>query len=191
MGIMSLISRLFGGEDAAGSEGKTECGCCSAPSSSREPREKSSERGGRENRERRPRRERGERNDRFERNDRSERGERQERVSTPGAAVSVKELESFVEYVAKALVDYPYELSVATRDADGSKQIMITCRATDRGKIIGRKGKTIIALRALVAGAAGRTQERVSVEIVDDENSLNVKKSSQPETDVAGEAASC
>jgi len=34
-------------------------------------------------------------------------------------------------------------------------------------KIIGKKGKTIIALRSLVGGAAGRLQERVTVEVVD------------------------
>jgi predicted RNA-binding protein YlqC (UPF0109 family) len=47
--------------------------------------------------------------------------------------------------------------------------IQITCRAGDRGKIIGKKGKTIMALRALVSGAAGRTKDRVSVEVLDDE----------------------
>ena len=39
--------------------------------------------------------------------------------------------------------------------------------AEDTGKIIGKKGKTIIALRSLVGGAAGRLQERVTVEVVD------------------------
>ena len=51
-----------------------------------------------------------------------------------------------------------------------SKQINIMCRKSDRGKIIGKKGKTIIALRALVAGAAGRMQDRVMIEVIDDED---------------------
>ena len=50
--------------------------------------------------------------------------------------------------------------------------IKIVCRPGDRGKIIGKKGKTIMALRSLVAGAAGRLQDRVMVEVMDDEEEV-------------------
>lgn len=151
MGIMSLISRMFGGgasEEAATEKVKVSEAVSVSSSVKGKPRE------------------------------RREKKERSPRSNAPASAVSAEELEAFVEYVAKALVDYPDELSVATEMVAGVRQIKINCRATDRGKIIGRKGKTIIALRALVAGAAGRTQERVTVEIVDDENSLHVRKDS-------------
>ena len=92
------------------------------------------------------------------------------RDSSPACArsVSMTDLESFVEFVAKALVDYPDEVKVSTRDNEEGKTIRIYCRAGDRGKIIGKKGKTIMALRSLVAGAAGRSRSRVSVEVPDD-----------------------
>ena len=92
------------------------------------------------------------------------------RSSSPSCArsVSMTDLESFVEFVAKALVDYPDEVKVSTRDNEEGKTIRIYCRAGDRGKIIGKKGKTIMALRSLVAGAAGRSRSRVSVEVPDD-----------------------
>ena len=83
-------------------------------------------------------------------------------------SVSMTDLEGFVEFVAKALVDYPDEVKVSTRDNEEGKTIRIYCRAGDRGKIIGKKGKTIMALRSLVAGAAGRSRSRVSVEVPDD-----------------------
>lgn len=83
-------------------------------------------------------------------------------------AVSVEDLEGFVEFVAKALVDYPDEVKVVCESARDGKTIKIICRAGDRGKIIGKKGKTIMALRSLVAGAAGRSRERISVEVPDD-----------------------
>lgn len=94
------------------------------------------------------------------------------RSSSPSCArsVSMTDLESFVEFVAKALVDYPDEVKVSTRDGEDGKTIRIFCRAGDRGKIIGKKGKTIMALRSLVAGAAGRSRSRVSVEVPDDDN---------------------
>ncbi len=87
----------------------------------------------------------------------------------PERVASLKDLEGFVEYVVKALVDAPDEVKVSTGDAEngGGKVIRINCRKDDTGKIIGKKGKTIIALRSLVGGAAGRLQERVTVEVVD------------------------
>lgn len=93
------------------------------------------------------------------------------RTATAAAAsgVTLKELEGFVDYVVKALVDYPDEVRVESEVKGDNKVVKINCRASDRGKIIGKKGKTIIALRALVAGAAGRMQDRVTVEVIDDE----------------------
>lgn len=80
---------------------------------------------------------------------------------------SLKDLEDFVDYVVRALVDNPDEVKIMTETDGDVKVIKISCRKEDTGKIIGKKGKTIIALRALVAGAAGRMQDRVSVEVMD------------------------
>ena len=82
---------------------------------------------------------------------------------------SQQNLEDFVLYVSKKLVDYPDEVKVRTASAENGNVIQITCRPGDRGKIIGKNGKTIMALRALVSGAAGRTKGRVNVEVLDDE----------------------
>ena len=102
--------------------------------------------------------------------DRPSKTESSGRSGSPVCArsVSMTDLEGFVEFVAKALVDYPDEVKVSTRDNEEGKTIRIYCRAGDRGKIIGKKGKTIMALRSLVAGAAGRSRSRVSVEVPDD-----------------------
>lgn len=80
---------------------------------------------------------------------------------------SIKDLEGFVDYVVKALVDNPGDVKIATEAEGDGKVIKITCRKEDVGKIVGKKGKTIIALRSLVGGAASRLQEKVSVEVVD------------------------
>ena len=84
-----------------------------------------------------------------------------------GRAVSLKDLEGFVKYVVSALVDYPDEVKVTAKTDNDENIIWISCRKEDTGKIIGKKGKTIIALRALVASAAGRLQNRVKVEVAD------------------------
>ncbi len=87
--------------------------------------------------------------------------------SGSGRAVALKDLEGFVNYVVSALVDYPDEVKVTAKTENDENIIWISCRKEDTGKIIGKKGKTIIALRALVASAAGRMQNRVKVEVAD------------------------
>ncbi len=84
-----------------------------------------------------------------------------------GRAVTLKDLESFVNYVVTALVDYPDEVKVTTKNEDNASVIWISCRKEDTGKIIGKKGKTISALRALVFSAGSRMQSRIKVEVAD------------------------
>ena len=85
----------------------------------------------------------------------------------------LKNIEDFVEYVVKALVDYPEEVKISNETTERQIVINVVCRPSDRGKIIGKKGKTIMALRSLVAGAAGRLQNRVTVEVLDDDEVKN------------------
>lgn len=83
-----------------------------------------------------------------------------------------KNLEDFVGYISRKLVDYPDEVVVKTitDHATDTYNIQIICRQSDRGKIIGKSGKTIVALRSLVSGAAGRVKKsRVGVEVLDEE----------------------
>jgi len=76
-------------------------------------------------------------------------------------------LENFVDYVVRALVDFPDEVRVTSETGEDSSIIKIDCKKEDIGKIVGKKGKTIMAIRALVSGAAGRLQKKVSVEVND------------------------
>ena len=84
-----------------------------------------------------------------------------------GSGGSLQELEGFVGYVARALVDYPDEVSIRTEETEDGCSIQITCKKEDIGKIVGKRGKTIMAIRSLVSGAAGRQRKRVSVEVLD------------------------
>ena len=45
--------------------------------------------------------------------------------------------------------------------------IKVKCRKSDIGKIIGKNGKTINAIRSLVQGAAVRLNKKVSVDILE------------------------
>ena len=54
-------------------------------------------------------------------------------------------MKEFVEYVVKALVDYPDQVNV--REVDGERTVVFELRLakTDIGKVIGKNGRTISA----------------------------------------------
>jgi len=79
----------------------------------------------------------------------------------------MRDLEGFVSYVVKALVDNPDEVDIAVEENSEGAAIKIRCRKEDIGKIVGKRGKTIMAIRSLVSGTAGRHHKRVSVDVLD------------------------
>jgi predicted RNA-binding protein YlqC (UPF0109 family) len=79
----------------------------------------------------------------------------------------VKDLEHFVDYVVRALVDAPENVSVETVEGERGTTIQVSCAKEDIGKIIGKNGKTISAIRALVNGAGKRFEKDLSVEVLD------------------------
>ena len=83
------------------------------------------------------------------------------------ANVEAGDLQGFVEFVVKSLVDHPEEMEIIPEQNEDHSALRIRCHKDDRGKIIGKRGKTITAIRALVSGAAGRQHKRVSVDVLD------------------------
>jgi hypothetical protein len=78
-----------------------------------------------------------------------------------GGFMQMKEL---VERIVRALVDFTEEVHVREIEATNMKILEIKVAKQDVGKLIGRKGKNIMALRKIVA-AAGKG-ERYMVEVV-------------------------
>jgi predicted RNA-binding protein YlqC (UPF0109 family) len=73
-----------------------------------------------------------------------------------------------IEFLARALVDNPDDVSVESfEEDDGTTVYEVTVAEDDVGKIIGRGGRTVNALRAVVRAAAVREGRRVLVDVVD------------------------
>jgi len=73
----------------------------------------------------------------------------------------------FVEFVVCSLVDDPDAVQINIAEKGGQLNILISCAKPDRGKVIGKNGKTISAIRTLAAGAGGRGRRRIGVELVE------------------------
>lgn len=78
-------------------------------------------------------------------------------------------MKEFVEYVIKALVDHPEEVDV--REVDGERVVVFELRLnqTDIGKVIGKSGRTITAIRTLLTSAAAKQGKRAMLEIIEPE----------------------
>lgn len=76
-------------------------------------------------------------------------------------------MKAFIEYVVKELVDYPEQVDV--REVDGDRVVVFEVRLhpTDVGKVIGKSGRTITALRTLLTSAAAKHGKRAMLEIIE------------------------
>lgn len=71
----------------------------------------------------------------------------------------------FLEYVVKAIVDYPDDVNV-NREVDEMGVLMtLDVHADDMGKVIGRNGNTAKALRTLLRVVGMKNQARVNLKI--------------------------
>lgn len=73
-----------------------------------------------------------------------------------------------VEQIARYLVEKPDAVDV--REVDGERAIVVELRVDeeDRGRVIGREGRVVNALRGLLkAAAARRGDRRVDLEVVE------------------------
>ena len=77
-------------------------------------------------------------------------------------------MEDLLEFLARALVDRPDEVSVEAFDEDdGTVVLEIHVAEDDVGKVIGRGGRTISSLRTVMRAVASRQDERVLVDVID------------------------
>jgi predicted RNA-binding protein YlqC (UPF0109 family) len=69
-------------------------------------------------------------------------------------------------YVARGIVDDPDAVEVEEEEGDGVLRLLLTVAPDDRGKVIGRGGRTIRAIRDVLRAASTRSGVNVQVEIV-------------------------
>jgi len=70
-------------------------------------------------------------------------------------------------FLARELVDDPEAVHVDSEERDGALVLRLHVAADDRGKVIGRGGRIVRALRTILRATAVREGRRVLVEIVE------------------------
>jgi predicted RNA-binding protein YlqC (UPF0109 family) len=77
-------------------------------------------------------------------------------------------MKEFVAYIIKNLVDHPDKVKITEIGGTQTLIIELSVEKADIGKIIGKKGKTINAIRTLLMSVASRNGIRVNLEILEE-----------------------
>ncbi|GAB4161200.1 MAG: KH domain-containing protein [Candidatus Promineifilaceae bacterium] len=73
-----------------------------------------------------------------------------------------------VEYIVKSLVDNPDQVTVSEIKGATAIVVELSVASSDMGRIIGKQGRVINAIRAIVQVAAARQGKRVNLEVVEE-----------------------
>lgn len=71
-----------------------------------------------------------------------------------------------VEYVVKSLVDHPEAVTVNEVEGETSIVLELHVAEGDMGRVIGRNGRVVNAIRTLLQALAAKQNKRVTLEVV-------------------------
>ncbi len=76
-------------------------------------------------------------------------------------------MKALIEYIAKSLVDQPDAVKVVEVEGERTSVIELSVAKEDMGKIIGKQGRTAIAIRTLLSAASMKQKKRTILEIIE------------------------
>jgi predicted RNA-binding protein YlqC (UPF0109 family) len=76
-------------------------------------------------------------------------------------------MQEFLDFVLRQLIDFPDEMILSKVEINRKLVFRLQLRKTDVGKVIGKHGQTIIAIRNLLSAAAARHGQKAILEIVE------------------------
>jgi uncharacterized protein len=79
----------------------------------------------------------------------------------------VQQLENLLLFLARSLVDEPEKVEVTGRETDSRVDLTLRVAQGDMGKVIGRHGRIVKSIRAVMKAASVKANKRVHVEVAD------------------------
>jgi len=76
-------------------------------------------------------------------------------------------MRALIESIARHLVEHPDRLSISEVLGESTLIFEVRCDPRDTGKLIGKNGRTVAALRTLVNSAASNGGKKAVVEVVE------------------------
>ncbi len=79
----------------------------------------------------------------------------------------MRQLENLLLFLARSLVDEPEKVEVTGHETDSRVNLTLRVAQGDMGKVIGRNGRIVKAIRAVMKAASVKVNKRVNVEVAD------------------------
>ncbi|MGI8821238.1 MAG: KH domain-containing protein [Chthoniobacterales bacterium] len=76
-------------------------------------------------------------------------------------------MKQFLEFVIRYLVEFPDEVIITESPNGNATVFRVAMRQSDVGRVIGRNGLTIQAIRALLASSADRHSQKATLDIIE------------------------
>ena len=76
-------------------------------------------------------------------------------------------MKELIECIAKSLVDNPEEVSVTELEGEQTTVIELKVAKEDMGKIIGKQGRTAMAMRTILGAASTKMRKRSVLDILE------------------------
>jgi len=71
----------------------------------------------------------------------------------------------FLEFVLQRLIDHPDDVDLRQIEEERHLTFQVSVHPDDLGKVIGKNGRTINAIRGMLNAAGSRNDQRVTVEL--------------------------
>jgi len=76
-------------------------------------------------------------------------------------------MKDLIAYIAKALVDKPEEVMVTEIEGEQTSVIELRVAKEDLGKVIGKQGRNVRAIRTILGAASAKMKKRSVLEILE------------------------
>jgi len=74
----------------------------------------------------------------------------------------------FVETLVKSVVEHPESIEIEEEFEMGARNFLIRVHPDDVGKVIGKSGRVVSAIRCVVSAVAAKSREKAYVKVVTD-----------------------
>ena len=78
-------------------------------------------------------------------------------------------MKELVELIAKSLVDNPDKVQVSHLEGEQSSMIELKVAREDMGKVIGKQGRNVQAIRVILGAAGMKLKKRFILELIEKE----------------------
>jgi predicted RNA-binding protein YlqC (UPF0109 family) len=76
-------------------------------------------------------------------------------------------IQELILYIVQAIVDNPDEVSVSVIEGAQTEVLELKVAKSDLGKVIGKKGRNIQAIRTILSAVSAKIKKRVVLELIE------------------------